>query len=77
MCRVSVSSGGGCAGCGVHRRWHVLTPPRDANSLQVIAGTEPKERISDVLGLLANGSPQAQYITRIMTKWAEQNGLQV
>eukprot|EP00736_Rhodelphis_marinus_P004432 Rmarinus@m.5735 len=45
----------------------------------VIAGKEPKDSLDDVIQLLRNTThnPQAEYIIRIMKKWAKENGVKV
>lgn len=43
----------------------------------VIAGKEQKEHLTDVISMLRNNenSPQAEFIIRVMRKWANENGV--
>mmetsp|Transcript_38089 Transcript_38089/g.84856 ORF Transcript_38089/g.84856 Transcript_38089/m.84856 type:complete len:556 (+) Transcript_38089:159-1826(+) len=46
----------------------------------VIAGKEPKDSLRDVVAMLrnnANSNPQIEMITRVMRKWAKDNGVNV
>mmetsp|Transcript_30181 Transcript_30181/g.42088 ORF Transcript_30181/g.42088 Transcript_30181/m.42088 type:complete len:556 (+) Transcript_30181:44-1711(+) len=44
---------------------------------QVLARREKKERLREVIMLLQNNAntPQAEYMTRVMSKWAQENGV--
>ena len=46
---------------------------------QVIARREKKEHLRDVVALLRNNSntPQAEFMVRVMKKWANENGLNI
>lgn len=44
----------------------------------IIARKEPKESLRDILSMLRNTSnPQVEYMIRVMTKWAKENGLKI
>ena len=44
----------------------------------IIAGSEPKESLRDVLSMLRNTSnPQVEYFIRTIRKWAKENGVKV
>lgn len=45
----------------------------------VIARREKKEHLRDIIAMLRNNanSPQSEYMIRVMTKWANDNGLQI
>ncbi|XP_015255673.1 PREDICTED: intraflagellar transport protein 56-like [Cyprinodon variegatus] len=40
----------------------------------IVANKEPREKLKEVLALLRNsGNPQAEYIIRVLRKWAKDN----
>lgn len=45
----------------------------------VIAGKEPKDSLRDVIAMLRNNTnnPQIEMMTRVMKKWAKDNGVKV
>jgi hypothetical protein len=46
----------------------------------VIAKKEKKDHLRDIIGMLrsnTNNTPQAEFMVRIMVKWANENGVNI